>query len=376
VLQEILARRAEALAEIIHDENGKPAFEALTCEILPALDLLKYYRKIAPKKLKDRSIQMENPFLRYRRSEFNYWPLGTVAVISPWNYPFFLAFGDIAVAILAGNGVVFKPSEYSPRTGDAIQNLFDEAGFPKHLLQTVHGKGDVGAAIIDQKPAKIFFTGSVRTGKAISKQASHYLIPVSLELGGKDAMLVLPDADLDHATSAALWGGFTNSGQVCASIERLIVHESIAKSFRDLLKEKMSRLSPQTDLGRITMEAQKNIYDEHLKDAKEKGAEFFMGGTLSEDRVRMIPTLVGGNAVENTKIYNEETFGPVIAMTTFNSVQEGIEKVNASAYGLLASVMTKNLALGEEIARELEVGSVLINEVSFRPDCQKLRGAA
>jgi acyl-CoA reductase-like NAD-dependent aldehyde dehydrogenase len=303
--------------------------------------------------------------LRYRKSVLTYAPLGTVAVISPWNYPFFLAFGDIAVALLAGNAVVFKPSEFSAQVGQMIQDLCDEAGFPRHLLQTLIGEGDLGAAIIDQKPAKIFFTGSVRTGKAIMKQASQHLIPVTLELGGKDAMIVLPDADLDYATSAALWGGFTNSGQACASVERLIVHESIARKFSEMLKEKVLRLTPGIDLGVTTMEKQKLIYDEHLKDAREKGAEFICGGILSGDRTRMIPTLVGGASIESTKIYNEETFGPVIAVTTFKSVQEAIEKANRSEYGLLASVISSNLPLAEEIARELNVGSVMINEVLF-----------
>lgn len=277
----------------------------------------------------------------------------------------FLAFGDIAVAVLAGNSVVFKPSEYTSWVGEEIQKLFDEAGFPRGLVQTVFGAGDLGAAVIEQKPSKIFFTGSVRTGKAIMKQASENLIPVTLELGGKDAMIVLPDADLDYATSAALWRGFTNSGQVCASIERLIVHESIEVEFRNLLKQKLSLLSTDTDLGVVTIDRQKEVYEEQLADARAMGAEFYAGGILSSDRTRMIPTLVGGANIEESKIYNEETFGPVIAMTTFRSVQDAIEKANRSPYGLLASVMTSNLSLGAEVARELEVGSVMVNEAVF-----------
>ncbi len=364
-LREVLCRKVDELAAVIHEENGKPVIEAYICEILPAIELLTYFSGIAPSKLKDKNIKLRNPLLRYRKSTLTYWPLGTVAVISPWNYPFFLAFGDIAVAVLTGNAVVFKPSEFSSQVGLKIQELFDEAGFPTDLVQTLCGEGDLGAAIIDQKPAKIFFTGSVRTGKAIMKQASQNLTPVTLELGGKDAMIVLPDADLDYASSAALWGGYTNSGQACASVERLIVHESIAKRFAELLKEKLTHLTPGVDLGVVTMDKQKQIYEEHLLDAREKGAEFICGGIMSGDRTRMIPTLVGGAAIENTKIYNEETFGPVIAMTTFRTVQEAIQKANNSPYGLLASVITSNLSLGEEVARELHVGSVMINEVLF-----------
>ena len=364
-LRDVLARKVDAIAEVIHLENGKPVIEAHICELLPSLELLTFFAGVAPKALKDKPIAMRNPFMRYRKSFLTYWPLGTVAVIAPWNYPFFLAFGDIAVAVLAGNSVVFKPSEYTSRVGQVIQELFDEAGFPRDLVQTVYGEGDLGAAMIDQKPAKVFFTGSVRTGKAIMKQASQYLIPVTLELGGKDAMIILPDADLDYASSAALWGGYTNSGQVCASVERLIVHEEIARDFAMKLKEKIALLTPDVELGVATMDRQKLIYEEHLKEAKEKGAEFYCGGILSSDRTRMLPTLVGGPDIENLRIYNEETFGPVIAMTTYRTIPEAIEKANRSPYGLLASVITKNISLGEEIARELHVGSVMVNEVLF-----------
>ncbi len=364
-LRDVLCRRVDELAEVIHQENGKPVIEAHICELLPSIELLGFFASLAPKALRDKGITIRNPFMRYRKSYLSYWPLGTVAVISPWNYPFFLAFGDIAVAILAGNSVVFKPSEYTSLVGQKIQELFDEAGFPRDLVQTVYGERDVGAAIIDQKPAKVFFTGSVRTGKAIMKQASQNLTPVTLELGGKDAMIVLPDADLDYATSAALWGGYTNSGQVCASVERLIVHESIAKPFSEQLKAKIALLTPDVELGVVTMDKQKQVYEDHLREARDSGAEFICGGILSGDRTRMLPTLVSGANIENLKIYNEETFGPVIAMTTFKTVAEAIEKANRSAYGLLASVITKNVGLGEEIARELHVGSVMINEVLF-----------
>jgi acyl-CoA reductase-like NAD-dependent aldehyde dehydrogenase len=364
-LREVLCRRLEEIAQVMSDENGKPTIEAITCELVPCLELISYFVKIAPKKLKDHEIEFRNPFMNYRKGTIVYQPMGTIAVISPWNYPFLLAFGDIVCAIISGNAVVFKPSEYTSLVAEKIQELFDEAGFPVDILQTVYGEGDLGAAIIDQKPAKISFTGSVNTGKAIMKQASQYLIPVSLELGGKDAMIILPDADLDYATSAALWGGFTNSGQACASTERLLVHESIAPQFIAQLKQKLSLLSSETDLGVCTMEKQKQVYEEHLQDAKSRNLEFYTGGIMSSDRTRLIPTLVGGAGIEESKIYNEETFGPVIAITTFKSVREAIDKTNRSPYGLLASVITKNLSLAEEIARELQVGSVMINEVLF-----------
>ena len=364
-LRDVLCRRLDEIAQVISEENGKPTFEALTCELVPSLELISYFVKIAPKKLKEHEVKFRNPMMNYRKSTIIHQPMGTIAVISPWNYPFLLAFGDLVCALLAGNAVVFKPSEYTSFVAQKIQELFDEAGFPVDILQTVYGEGDLGAAIIDQRPAKISFTGSVRTGKAIMKQASQYLIPLSLELGGKDAMIILPDADLDYATSAALWGGFTNSGQVCASTERLLIHETIAPAFTAKLKEKLSLLSSDTDLGVCTMEKQKQVYEDHLQDAKAHHLDFYSGGIMSSDRTRLIPTLVGGAEIESSKIYNEETFGPVMAITTFKSVKEAIDKANRSPYGLLASVITSNMSLGEEIARELQVGSVMINEVLY-----------
>jgi acyl-CoA reductase-like NAD-dependent aldehyde dehydrogenase len=364
-LQDLIVRRTDEITALLVAENGKPEFEALSSEVLPTLDLIQYYSRLAPQALKDRELKIQNPFMRYRKSTLQYWPVGVVAVISPWNYPFYLAMGDIVTAIIAGNSVVFKPSEFASSVGQFIQELFDEAGFPIDLLQTVYGEGDLGAAIIDQKPNKISFTGSVATGKKVMTQAAGYLIPTTVELGGKDAMIVLPDADLDYATSAALWGGFTNSGQACASTERLLVPERLAEEFISKLKEKILKLNSKTDLGVCTVEKQKNIYEDHLQDARDKTATFYVGGTLREDQCGMSPTLVGGPTIESTKIYSEETFGPMIAISTYRSIQEAIQKANASSYGLLASVITTNAKLGEEVARDLQVGSVMINEVIF-----------
>jgi len=296
-----------------------------------------------------------------------------VAIISPWNYPFLLPFGEILMALVAGNAVVFKPSEITPLTGLKIQELCNQAGFPEHLIQTVLGDGGLGAAIIEQKPAKIFFTGSVSTGKKVMAAAAQHLIPVNLELGGKDAMIVLPDADLDFATSAALWGSFSNSGQVCASTERILVHESISEPFLDVLKAKLGLLrqgpsqTMNNDLGAITFEKQKDIYARHIAQAKARGATFVSGGEFTDDTSRRFlrPTIVTGPDIESLDIYNEETFGPVVAVSTFKTVDEAVRKANASRYGLLASVITRNQALGEEVARRLEVGTVTINEVTY-----------
>ncbi|MBI3535072.1 MAG: aldehyde dehydrogenase family protein [Deltaproteobacteria bacterium] len=204
-LRETILDQVEEITDLISKENGKPKFEAMSNELLPCVDLLSFFAKKGPKVLKNKRIHLF--LMKHRKSYLNFWPLGVVSIISPWNYPFLLPFGELVMALIAGNAVVFKPSEITPLVGLKIQSLIDESGFPQNLVQTVIGDGALGAAVIAQQPAKIFFTGSVATGKKIMSQASQYLIPVNLELGGKDAMIVLPDADLDFATSAALWGG-------------------------------------------------------------------------------------------------------------------------------------------------------------------------
>ncbi len=368
-LRETLINRIDDLSELISRENGKPRFEAMTNEIFATIELCTYFAKNGPSLLRDEKIPMG--LMKHRKSYLNYWPLGVVTVITPWNYPFLLPMGELVMAVLAGNAVLFKPSEITPLIGLKIQELFEEAGFPKGLVTTIVGDGTIGAALIEARPAKVFFTGSVGTGKKIMRAASDHLIPVNLELGGKDPMIVLADADLDYATSAALWGGFSNSGQICASVERILVHESIADAFKAGLREKLALLRQghsrdgDNDLGAITFEKQKDVYASQIKQAKERGAEFIAGGDFSADRRFLRPTVVSGKNIEELDIYNEETFGPVVAITTFTSVDEAVEKANRSKYGLLASIITKNLGLAESIAKRLEVGTVTINEVVY-----------
>jgi acyl-CoA reductase-like NAD-dependent aldehyde dehydrogenase len=369
-LRETLLNQLDPLIDLIAAENGKPRMEAMTCDLLPSVQLLGYFAKRAPRLLRDRPLHLT--LMRHRRSYLSYWPLGIVAVISPWNFPFLIPFADIVMALVAGNAVVFKPSEVTPLIGLRIQELLDTAGFPPHLLQTVVGGGELGAAIIQQKPNKVFFTGSVATGKRVMAAAAEHLIPVNLELGGKDPMIVLPDAELDHATSAALWGAFMNAGQVCASVERILVHESIAPRFVELLRAKISQLrqgpalgpGTEVDLGPITFEGQKETYDRQLREAREKGATV-VGGAFSPDRRFLQPTLVLGENVESLEVYREETFGPIVAVTTYRSVSEAIEKANSSRYGLAASIMTRDLRMGESVAKRVEAGSVSIDEVAY-----------
>lgn len=368
-LRETLINRIDELSELISNENGKPRFEAMTNEIFATIELCTYFAAKGPKTLRDESIPLA--LMKHRASYLNYWPLGVITVITPWNYPFLLPMGELVMGVLAGNAILFKPSEITPLIGLKIQEIFEVAGFPKGLITTIIGDGKIGAAIIEHNPAKIFFTGSVTTGKRIMKAASENLTPVNLELGGKDPMIVLADADLDFATSAALWGAFSNSGQICASVERIIVHESIAAEFKAGLKVKLETLRQgssregNNDLGAITFEKQKDLYESQIKQARDRGAEFITGGTFSADRCYLKPTVVSGKNIETLDIYNEETFGPVVAITSFTSIDEAIEKANRSRYGLLASIITRDIKTAESIAKRLEAGTVTINEVVY-----------
>ena len=369
-LRETLINETDSIIDLICRENGKPRFEALANEVVPVLECLHFFEHHSREALEPRPIPLR--LMKHRKSSLHRVPLGVIAVISPWNYPFLLPMGEIIMALVTGNSVIFKPSEVTSGIGQKIFQLIQHAGFPDSVFSILYGAGDVGAQIIRQKPNKIFFTGSVSTGKKIMAAASEFLIPVALELGGKDAMLVLPDADLDLATSAAVWGGFSNSGQVCASVERVLVHESVAELFKSKLLQKLATLRQgltsedlALDLGPTTFEGQKTVYTNQIDQARAQGVRFLAGGVFSPDQKYLAPTVVDGPHVEQSDLYGEETFGPTLAIAEFRTTEEAITKANASPYGLLASVFSQDLKLAQKIALQLEVGTVTINEVTY-----------
>lgn len=372
--REYILDNIDSIADLICQENGKPRFEAIVNDILPALDLLSQYSKRAPALLRDKSISLK--FMHHRRSYLNFWPKGVVAIIAPWNYPFSIPFGEITLGLLAGNAVIFKPSEATPQIGLKIVEIFEQATIPKNLLQAVVGDATRGAALIKSDVDKVFFTGSVATGKKVMEMASEALTPIVLELGGKDPMIVLQNADLDLASSAALWGGFSNSGQACASVERIIVHESVHDDFVSRLAAKLGHLrrEPQleaTDLGVITYEKQKVVYDEQLSELTEENSKIVTGGKFSTDRTFFEPTIITNPPdrddcpLEKTRIYRDETFGPIVTVTKFKTVRDAIQKANDTRFGLSASIFSRDNAMAEQVARQIHAGSVLINEVLY-----------
>lgn len=366
-LKDHLIRNQERVIKTVHEENGKPRIEALMHELIPIVSVISFLLDEGEDLLSEEEIPLR--IMKHRRSIMIPEPLGTALVISPWNFPFSIPFSAVLMSIYCGNAVVFKPSEVTPLTGLLIQTLLDEVGIPKNLVQTVIGDGSIGPALIDAKPAKIFFTGSVATGKKIMSHASQYLIPVNLELGGKDPMVILSDANLDFTSSAALWGGYFNNGQACASVERIIVHESVADDFTKQLKDKLNKLrfgkQDSEDLGPVTMPKQAQVYEKQLEQAHAKKLNFLVGGEIQTSPLTMKPTLVTGSQIENSEIYEEETFGPAIALTTFKTLDEAITKANSLPYGLCASVFSENLPLAHEVARKIEAGTVNINEVAY-----------
>ena len=221
------------LSELLASEQGKPRTEAYAMELLPTIDALHWCAEAGPEILADERIGFTQPFLFGKRSHFAFEPIGVVGVIAPWNYPWSIPFGEVAIALMAGNGVVLKPASLTPLLGDRIRGVFEKAGFPEGLVQTVHGGGQVGDALVRSSAGKIFFTGSVEVGRKVGEACARQLKGSVLELGGKDPMIVCADADLDNAVSGAIWGGFANAGQTCSGIERVYVVREVAERFVD-----------------------------------------------------------------------------------------------------------------------------------------------
>lgn len=358
------------VAELIAKENGKPVVEAYTAEIIPSLDIVKYYVKKSRAILRRRRVGIGIPLMKTKRSFVRYEPYGIVGIVSPWNYPLMLPLGQIVPALMAGNAVIFKPSEYTPLVGKLIADFIWEAGIPQKLFNIVQGRGDVGAALVSCGVDKVFFTGSTATGRKVSEVAAKTLTPVSLELGGKDAMIVLADADIDSATSGALWGAFMNAGQTCVSVERCFVHEKIMDSFVHALRTKIEKMhvGPGTDLdsdvGAIIHRAQFEIIRNQVNDATAKGARLAAGGEFSEKGDSyFIPPTVLADVPMDSLIMKEETFGPVLPIVEFRTEQEAIDLANASKFGLSASVWTGDSRRGLEIAGKLRAGAVVVNDV-------------
>ena len=367
-LRFVMVDELEHIAKVISTDTGKVLVEALTADIITVLDDILFLEKHTEEILKPKKVP--NSLLLFgKKSYVEYKARGVVLVISPWNYPFQLAMIPALSALMAGNSVIIKPSEITPLVGLLMEELFKKAGFPPHVIQVVHGGKEVGAATVEQKPDYIFFTGSVPTGKIIQANAAKHLIPTTLELGGKDPMIVFADAPIERAVKGALWGAFTNAGQVCMSVERLYVEKSIYPEFVRKLREEVQELKlgaeQHHDIGSMTFKHQINIVKEHVEDALNQGAQLLTGvhpAHWAEGSMLLDPMILT-NVKQKAKIMNLESFGPILPITPFDHEEEVIDLANQSVYGLNASIWTKDLNRGKRIASQLITGNVVINDV-------------
>lgn len=365
-LREAILERQEWIIDQIQKDTAKSRTDALTSEIFGVLDHLSWLEKNSAKALRDRKVQTP-PVMMGSKSLVAFQPLGTVLVISPWNYPFYQAIVPITSAFVCGNSVVYKPSEYTPLLG-VVETLLGDAGVPGGFVQVVYGDGSIGRKLIDQRPDKIFFTGSGTTGSKIMEQAARHLIPVELELGGKDPLIVFEDANLDRAVAGAAWGALTNTGQSCTSVERILVQEPVYGKFRDRLLEQVKTLRLGVDrdgnaeLGLMTNDMQVSVVAEHLDDALKKGARLLSGGEWDR-KSRAIPPLLIENITPEMKIFHEETFGPVLPLIPFKSEEEAVRLANMSEYGLSASIWSADLERARRVADQVVTGNVSINNV-------------
>ncbi len=370
--RELVLAQLEQIAKLISRETGKPVTEAIAMEIVPTLDLMQYFAANTEKLLDRSRIGLGQYNFMARSSYIVYKPMGVVGIISPWNFPWATPLDEVVMALMAGNAVVVKPSELTPLTALKIESIFKQAQLPADLVQIVTGDGSTGSALVDAGVNKIMFTGSVNTGKRVAEMAAKHLTPVVLELGGKDPMIVLEDANLENAARAAIWGAFCNSGQACASIERCYVHESIADKFVDLVVKETQQLKQDKasteaiDIGAMTNERQLRIVEDHVGDAVMRGARVRAGGHRLNDTEGWFhePTVVTG-VDHSMKLMRDETFGPVLPIMTFKTDEEAVRLANDSIYGLTASVFTGDIARGKRLAEQVDAGTVMINEVVY-----------
>jgi acyl-CoA reductase-like NAD-dependent aldehyde dehydrogenase len=358
------------IAEVITQEAGKPLAEALTTEVLVVLDAARFLIDRAYRLLRDEPLHHGNLATKLKRGRLVREPYGVVGIISPWNYPFSIPATEALAALVAGNAVVLKPSEFTSLAALALESLLQASGVPRDIFQVVIGDGATGAVLINSHIDKLVFTGSVATGKRIAAAAAERLLPMVLELGGKDPMLVLDDADIDVASSAAVWGAFLNAGQTCLSVERCYVHRRLYQEFLRACVEKTKKLrvgyglDRESDVGPMIHERQLRIVEAQMEDAVAHGARVLAGGSrLPELGKNFYAPTVLADVTHGMSIMREETFGPVLPVMAFDSDEAAVKLANDSEYGLAASVWTRDRARGERLARRIQAGTVMVNDV-------------
>jgi len=366
---EILNAQDE-IVDIVIRETGKPLQDALTFEVFAVCDFITYWCKQAPRTLKDEKLKPGGLLGLMKRVLLTYKPLGVVGVISPWNGPFVLTANPCVQALLAGNAVVAKGSEVTPQSAKIFEILCERAGLPSGVCQVLLGDGQTGADLLSSGVNKISFTGSVATGKKVAAVCSAQLIPFTLELGGKDAMIVCADADIDKAAHGAVWGGCVNSGHFCCGVERIYVEAAVYDEFVKKVTEKAKAIrqgkqhGANEDLGAIFWDRQLTIMEQHVEDAKKRGAKILTGGRRNPNEKGLYyEATVMVDVQEDWDVMKLESFGPILPVVKVKDIEEAIAKANDSIYGLHGSVWTKNKEKAFSIAKRIETGSMAINDI-------------
>ncbi len=366
--QKWLMDNSERVIETIVSETGKTYEDAQLAEILYAGNAFGFWAKQGPRYLADEAVKSSQVLVKGKKLILRYRPLGLIGVIGPWNYPLTNSFGDCIPALMAGNSVILKPSEITPLTSMLLAEGLRECGLPENVFQVATGRGATGAALIEQVDM-IMFTGSTKTGTKVAETAAKRLIPASLELGGKDPMIVLDDADLERAANFATYYSMQNAGQTCISIERVYVEEPVYDEFVAKVNEKVSALrvgKPEgfgsVEVGAITFPPQLDVIKEHVADALQKGARVLTGGQQTAGAGRFYEPTVLVDVDHTMKCMTEETFGPTLPIMKVRDADEAVRLANDSPYGLGASVFSKDSARGEAVARRLEAGAANVND--------------
>lgn len=370
-MRDYIRDNADELARIVSESNGKTRMDALATEVLPCLMACDWYGKQAAGVLKPEYRGPSSLLWIGKRSEIRHEPLGVVGIVSPWNYPLSIPFGEVVMGLMAGNAIVLKVAAATPLVGKAIEDIVAAAELPDGLFHHIVGSGgQVSSAMFEHGIDKLFFTGSVRTGKQIMAQAAATLTPVSLELGGKDPMIVLDDADLERAANGAAWAGYQNAGQSCGGVERVYVHESVYPRFVELMAEKTQALRHgvpddqcSVDIGSMTTAKQRQFVEGQLAEAVKDGAKIVaQSRAVSDQQGEFHPATLVTDVNHDMALMREETFGPVIPVMPFKTEDEVVALANDCTMALTASIWTRNTGRGKKLADRINGGVVAIND--------------
>jgi succinate-semialdehyde dehydrogenase/glutarate-semialdehyde dehydrogenase len=362
---------SDRMSRIISEDNGKAMMDAFATEVFPSIMAINYDCKMAAKWLKSKKLKRSNIFFIYKRCKIRRVPWGVVGIISPWNYPFSIPFYQVIMGLLSGNAVILKTASETQAVGKLLQECLDSADLPENLFTHINMPGRlIGDALFDCGIDKLFFTGSLTVGKKLMAKAAESLTPISLELGGNDAMIICQDADLDRAVGGALWAGFHNCGQSCGGIERIYVHEAVYHDFLQILKSKIEslRLGVGTnwdiDMGAMTTSGQVYTVKQHIEEALSKGATLAATSTLPSDQniKNFIPAVVLSDVDHSMSVMKEESFGPVVGVMKYKTIEEAITLANDSTMGLTGSVWSSDRKKAEQIGKQIEAGVISIND--------------